>query len=300
MGFRGWITGKVSPEHPESSCLRSGGSPERVSVLAAAVFSVALAANAAAQDGVASDRAALEALYDATAGAGGTDSTNWRTPAPLDEWYGVATDAAGRVTGLHLAENGLAGSIPSALGNLAKLQSLDLARNELSGPIPASLGRLYDLEGLHLWWNALTGPIPATLGNLANLKWLELSGNALTGPIPAVLGNLASLRGLDLGGNALTGPIPPALGRLADLELLWLFGNELSGPIPARRGLPVRPTRRRFSTPRVPRWRGGVIVLPAPTARQSLPRRCRTRPLPSPARWRWTCPRRSSTPTATR
>ena len=183
-------------------------------------------------ESVATDRGALEAFYDATGGSTWTDSTNWKTSAPLGEWFGVTTDGAGRATGLHLAENGLAGSLPSALGNLVRLQSLDLARNELSGPIPASLGRLDDLEGLHLWWNALTGPIPAALGNLSKLKGLELSGNALTGPIPAALGNLASLRGLDLGGNGLTGPIPPILGRLADLEVLWLFGNDLTGTIP--------------------------------------------------------------------
>ena len=207
-----------------------------VAGLAFAMFWGPSTPDAVAQGSAASDRAALEALYDATGGANWNDSTNWKTSAPLGAWYGVTTDGAGRVTGLHLAENGLAGSLPSALGNLVRLQSLDLARNELSGPIPASLGRLYDLEGLHLWWNALTGPIPAVLGDLSNLKHLELSGNALTGPIPAALGNLASLRGLDLGGNALTGPIPPALGRLADLELLWLFDNQLTGPIPPELG----------------------------------------------------------------
>ena len=43
-----------------------------------------------------SDRAALEALYDATAGGSWTDNTNWKTSAPLGAWYGVTTDASGR------------------------------------------------------------------------------------------------------------------------------------------------------------------------------------------------------------
>ena len=37
-------------------------------------------------DSLASDRAALEALYDATGGASWTDGTNWKTSAPLGEW----------------------------------------------------------------------------------------------------------------------------------------------------------------------------------------------------------------------
>ena len=62
------------------------------------------------------DRAALEALYDATGGPGWTDSTNWKTSAPIGEWFGVSTDAAGRVTGLNLRGNDLTGSIPAELG----------------------------------------------------------------------------------------------------------------------------------------------------------------------------------------
>ena len=50
-------------------------------------------ADADPQGSVESDRAALEALYDATSGPDWTDSTSWKTSAPLGEWYGVTTDA---------------------------------------------------------------------------------------------------------------------------------------------------------------------------------------------------------------
>ena len=111
-----------------------------------------------------SDRAVLEALYDAASGAGWTDNTNWKTLAPLAEWYGVTTGAAGRVTGLSLDSNGLVGPVPTELGSLAHLQSLSLGWNELSGPVPAEMGSLVHLEVLWLFENELTGRVPAWLG----------------------------------------------------------------------------------------------------------------------------------------
>ena len=213
------------------------------------------------------ERAALVALYEATDGPNWVNSENWLTDAPLGEWYGVETDASGRVvrldlagrrdqaaavyvehglsgsiplelgdlTGLewlHLSVNNLSGSIPPELANLTSLETLGLARNNLSGLIPPELGILISLERLYLHSNELTGPIPPELGNLANLARLNLGGNDLTGPIPPELGELANLTWLSLSSNSLTGPIPPELGRLADLEALYLYYNDLTGPIP--------------------------------------------------------------------
>ena len=69
-------------------------------LLAVVIVWVGLAGDAVAQGSVASDRSALEALYDTTGGASWTNSTNWKTSAPLGDWYGVTTDASGRVTGI--------------------------------------------------------------------------------------------------------------------------------------------------------------------------------------------------------
>ena len=179
------------------------------------------------------DRAALEALYDTTGGAGWTDSTNWKTSAPLDDWYGVTTDADGRVSQLDLSWNELTGPIPVDLGSLVNLQRLELFSNNLTGPIPSELGSLVNLETLDLSGNELTGPIPVDLGSLVNLQRLELFSNNLTGPIPSELGSLVNLETLDLSGNELTGSIPAELGSLANLEWLSLGSNELTGPIPA-------------------------------------------------------------------
>ena len=135
--------------------------PARTAALVVAVFSAAFAAGASAQDGAASDRAALEALYDATGGAEWTDGTHWKTPAPVGEWHGVTADAAGRVTGLDLGYNGLAGPLPPSLGSLDRLRWLDFEGNDLTGPIPVALGGLANLGSLSLARNALTGGVPA-------------------------------------------------------------------------------------------------------------------------------------------
>ena len=41
------------------------------------------------------DRSVLVALYKATHGPNWTNKENWLSAAPLDEWYGVGTDADG-------------------------------------------------------------------------------------------------------------------------------------------------------------------------------------------------------------
>ena len=214
-------------------------------LLAACALWAGLAADAFAQGSASSDRAVLEALYDATGGPDWIDNTNWKTASPLGEWFGVTIDTAGRVTRLEVPGNGLAGPIPAALGELALLRNLDFGSrwdsasvesNALTGPVPSWLGRLTSLRGLDLGWNDLTGPIPAELGDLANLEWLDLETNALTGPVPSWLGLLTSLRWLDLGRNDLTGPIPAELGDLANLKRLVLWSNALTGPVPGELG----------------------------------------------------------------
>ncbi len=222
---------------------------------------------------VLSERAALEAFYEATDGPNWVNAENWLTDAPLGEWYGVEIDSQGRVIGLRMAEwvetgdgggrtvgNGVTGSIPPELGSLTHLRVLDLSENQLEGEIPSVMGRLSSLEYLNLDGNALTGEVPPELGQLSSLERLQLqvnqltggippqlgglprleilrlSVNRLTGPIPAQLGRLVRLKDLTVNDNELTGPIPADLGRLPHLEALGLDGNQLTGPIPAELG----------------------------------------------------------------
>ena len=229
-------------------------------LLAVVIVWVGLAGDAVAQGSVASDRSALEALYDTTGGAGWTNSTNWKTSAPLGDWYGVTTNASGRVTELRLSDNGLTGSIPTALGSLVTLRWLDLSLNELSGPIPIALVSLVNLVFLELSGNELSGSVPAWLGNMSSLQALYLLGNELTGGVPDELGNLnlwglglswndlsvgpipawlrnhTNLRWLYMSGSDVTGGIPVWLGNLVNLESLFLNANDLTGPIPGALG----------------------------------------------------------------
>ena len=157
-------------------------------------------AAAPASDGgfLSGDENALVALYNATDGDDWSDNTNWLSAAPLDEWYGVTTDATGRVIELVLEYNDLDGWIPSELGRLSRLERLSLHGNrQLGEELPPELGNLSRLERLSLHGNRqLGGEIPPELGNLSNLTILSLSLNELSGCIPAVLEG-ALYKGLD-------------------------------------------------------------------------------------------------------
>ena len=174
---------------------------------------------------------ALLLLFTNTIGENWTNNDGWLTTLTPCDWYGV-TCRNGRVEMLKLNENGLEGTIPPQLANLAKLKSLFLYGNQLTGPIPPELGLLDELQILRLDNNQLKGSIPPTLGNLANLRQLLLQSNNLSGPLPPELGNLANLQVLYLQDNQLSGSIPPALGNLANLQRLNLSGNNLSGELP--------------------------------------------------------------------
>ena len=118
------------------------------------------------------DRAVLVALYNATDGPSwsNTNSWNWLSDAPLEEWHGVTTDDSGGVTELRLSHNRLSGNIPAKLGSLSNLKVLELSHNQLSGEIPPELGSLPNLEELDLSNNKLNGEMPPELGSLPTCK----------------------------------------------------------------------------------------------------------------------------------
>ena len=247
-------SGSTSTTHSHTGLTAGSTRHYRVSAInsAGAGSASAIATGATASAPPATDRAALVALYNATGGADWTDNTNWLSDGPLDDWYGVTTDANGRVTELNLGDNHLAGEMPAELGNLANLRELRLggpytcrsdgcepkspSGNQLTGEIPSWLGNLSNLEVLGLGANQLTGEIPSWLGNLSNLERLSLNGNQLTGEIPAELGGLSNLEVLGLFRNQLTGEIPAWLGNLSNLKRLYLSDNQLTGKIPAGLG----------------------------------------------------------------
>ena len=118
---------------------------------------------------VATDRAALMALYNSAGGANWTRKANWGSTLPLNDWEEVITDLNGRVVDLALGDNNLVGTLPAALGNLDQLAFLYLWGNELRGTIP-DLSNLTYLQRLWANNNQLTGSMPASLGDLTSLR----------------------------------------------------------------------------------------------------------------------------------
>ena len=132
---------------------------------------------------MATDKAALVALYNATDGPNWTTNTNWTSEEPLSSWHGVSTNSDGRVTALVLNNNGLAGTLPADLGDLSELERLDLRDNALTGPLPSELANLTNLTSLLLNKSrALTGPLPAGLRQLADLATVQIQDTEMCAP----------------------------------------------------------------------------------------------------------------------
>ncbi|WP_419165231.1 Ig-like domain-containing protein [Candidatus Palauibacter sp.] len=182
------------------------------------------------------ERADLAKLYEAMGGPNWINSTNWLSDQPLENWYGLLVDEAGRVTGINLIDNRLAGQIPPEIARFPRLRFLGLDLNRLTGQIPVELGALPELGLLGLAGNDLRGHIPPELGNATRLVQVSLNDNQLNGTVPPELGNLAYLRQLYLNNNLLEGSIPRELGALSDLQLLRLSSNLLEGAVPPELG----------------------------------------------------------------
>ena len=147
------------------------------------VVLLCLAPGVQAQDGVATDKAALTALYNDTAGANWTTNTNWSSGEPLSSWHGVTTNSDGRVTRLVLNGNGLDGTLPTKLGDLSALEQLDLQNNALSGALPTELANLTNLTSLLLNESrALTGPLPDGLRELSGVETVNIENTELCAP----------------------------------------------------------------------------------------------------------------------
>ena len=216
-----------------------------------------------------SDRAALSDLFALTKGEEWAESTGWLEGAALEEWHAVRTDSLGRVTGLHLSDNGLSGELPDVFGALPQLTEIWVDGNALRGRLPLSLTRL-DLHAFDYTDTELCEPaepgFQAWLSGIASHKGTGLQCEPLTdrdvlvrlygatdGPNWKVSTNwltdapLGEWYGVDvddqgrvirlhLQGNRMSGNIPPELGRLASLTELDLFNNDLSGSVPLELG----------------------------------------------------------------
>ena len=218
-----------------------------------------------------SDRDVLIALYHAAGGGNWSDSNNWLSSQPLSKWFGVSTDADGRVDQLSLESNNLAGTITPALARLAALTSLDLGGNpSLAGRLPLELADL-PIERIRVAGSAVCAPADvafqawlmqvsdgseiascgqfvqldrdvlielyhATDGPNWNYSMNWLTDQSVENWIGVTTDRTGRVISLNLNSAGLKGMIPAGLERLTRLEKLALENSELTGTIPPEIG----------------------------------------------------------------
>ena len=69
------------------------------------------------------DRLVLEELFTAMGGPSWVRKDNWLSPLPLDKWHGITTDELGRVTGITLVNNHVAGRLSTGAHASAHIPS---------------------------------------------------------------------------------------------------------------------------------------------------------------------------------
>ena len=213
----------------------------------------------------ASDEATLRNLFELTAGDEWAQSDGWAGSPALEEWHGVRTDSLGRVTALHLSDNGLSGALSADIADLSQLTELRIDGNAIEGRLPLSLIQLdlrefhYDGtrlcepadQGFQAWLSGIeshsgTGSRCAPLTDRDGLvalynaaggaSWVDDRNWLSDAPLRDWHGVDTDDQGrvvsLELTRNNLIGVIPPELSRLAELRVLDLAGNDLSGKIP--------------------------------------------------------------------
>ena len=84
------------------------------------------------QEGNKSERAILVSLYHSLNGDNWEKKANWLSDKPLGEWYGITTNAEGKVTKIEFNEISIKGEIPANLKYLTDLEYLYLDYQYLS------------------------------------------------------------------------------------------------------------------------------------------------------------------------
>lgn len=177
---------------------------------------------------------ALEIFYSSTAMSSSESSSrhNWFLDLDYCSYTGVVCDALGYVRSIELIAMRLAGSLPTEIGDLHRLQLLKLAKNNIGGTLPTELAQLADLAHLEVGPNAFVGSIPTELASLKHLKSVTFRYNQLSGTIPELLCNLTGMTAFDISNNVdMHGEIPACFGNLP-LALLRVDDVGLIGEVP--------------------------------------------------------------------
>jgi hypothetical protein len=180
-------------------------------------------------------RFALATLYYSTSGDQWRRNDGWLTEENECLWYTRSLlspcNKLGEYTDLNLPSNSLAGSLPGELALLApSLQTISVSTNSLIGAIPTAIGQLSKLESLDLAANAITESIPSELGQLSNLLLFSIYQTQVTGQVPTQLANLANLTELYIARTLLTGELPVGVCEdLPFLQQVWADCTDVTG-----------------------------------------------------------------------
>ena len=210
------------------------------------------------------DSLTLVAIYNAAKGAEWKEGRVWDLSQPIDKWYGVTLNAAGRVTALKLLKGTItadwvipadiaeldeltdlrfidckvSGDIPDALYSLTKLQNLYLTNNNLSGTLnPMLFGQWTEMTNLYIDQNPnLGGNIPAKIGAMTKLVNFNISQTYMSGFVPTEITSCVSLKNFMAYKTHLQ-TLMDIWDQLPALEILQVYGcNNLAGPLPASIG----------------------------------------------------------------
>ena len=211
------------------------------------------------------DSLALVSIYNASKGAEWKEGRVWDLTQPIDQWYGVTLNAAGRVTALKLLKGTItagwlipadiadldeltdlrfidckvAGDIPDALYHLTKLQNLYLTNNDITGALnPMLFGQWTEMKNLYLDQNPnLGGTLPSKVGKLTKLESINISQTHISGTIPAELVGCVALKNFMAYKTLMNGYIPEIWDQLPALEIVQLYGiYTMAGPMPTSFG----------------------------------------------------------------
>lgn len=192
-------------------------------------------------------RYALAVFYFATSGPSWIAGNNWLQGQECNDntsWTGITCNTDGKVRALALGKylrcksSRIRACRKSSANLTSSVASLLLyfrcaERQGLAGTIPSEIGQLSELENFILKNEVgLTGTIPSSIGKLRNLRQLGLSHGNLVGPIPAELFLVTTLTFLDLEANAMSGTLSKEVSKLRALQTLVLSNNSFQGTIP--------------------------------------------------------------------
>ena len=210
------------------------------------------------------DSLALVNLYTVTDGSSWKEDRVWDLTKPMDEWYGVTLNEAGRVSALKLLKGTITkewqlmarlaelseltdlrfvdckvtGEIPEELFGLTHLTTFYLTNNFVSGTLSEKVGQLTELANLYIDQNpGLGGELPKAIGTLKKLVNLNIAKTSFSGTIPSEITGCESLKNFMAYSTQFSGEVPDFWDQLASLELVQLYDiPTLTGGLPASLG----------------------------------------------------------------